>query len=375
MERRRAVHRVAVVYAPDLSGERHRHEQVTQAKLAARLGALNGCDFAGEYNPSADHLHSIYFVPNDTLVGIEQARALGIEGEDDLFGAVVPYPFVATKVISHPLVEPGARAPEGWSVDFGQRVQAAVLPGFSAFAPRDARRAGESLLRRGPLRLKPALAKGGLGQVVVTGTIELEAALDRLDTSELAQHGIVLEENLAEVTTYSVGQVRTAGMMASYWGTQHLTPDNAGAAVYGGSDLFVVRGDFEALLRFEAPEEIRMAVAQARTYDAAAFECFPGLLASRRNYDIARGRDAAGHWRSGVLEQSWRMGGASGAEIAALEAFQANPSLHAVHACTVERYGEGFTPPHGATLYFQGADERVGPMIKYAMVKPHANQG
>ncbi len=75
----------------------------------------------------------------------------------------------------------------------------------------------------------------------------LDAALAALDPAELAHHGLVLEEDLTEVTTYSVGQVSVAGLVASYWGTQRLTPDNRGAAVYGGSDLVVARGGFEAL--------------------------------------------------------------------------------------------------------------------------------
>ena len=363
------------VYAPEGCGELRRHERITHAIIAERIAALKGFDFAGEYKPSAQHRTPIYLLPSDTLVGIEAANALGIRGEDALFGAVVPHPFVATKAITHLLVDPEARAPEGWSPEFGRLVSEAVLSGFSAFTPEDAHRAGESLLRRSPLRLKSVRAKGGLGQVVVTGLPELTAALGAVDAAELAEHGLVLEQNLVEVTTYSVGQVRVAGMVASYWGTQQLTPDNSGLAVYGGSDLFVVRGDYDALLGFKAPEEIRVAVAQARTYDAAAFQCFPGMFASRRNYDIARGRNAEGHWCSGVLEQSWRVGGATGAELAALEAFQAASGLRAVRASTVELYGEGHVPPPGATLYFQGVDEQAGPMIKYAMVKLDANQG
>jgi hypothetical protein len=72
-----------------------------------------------------------------------------------------------------------------------------------------------------------------------------------------------------------------------------------------------------------------------------------------------------------VLEQSWRIGGASGAEIAALEAFLATPALRAVRAATVERYGEGHAPPPHATIYFRGTDERDGPMTKYALVEPY----
>ena len=66
------------------------------------------------------------------------------------------------------------------------------------------------------------------------------------------------------------------------------------------------------------------------------------------------------------------MGGASGAEIAALEAFRADPASRAVRARTVELYGPDHAPPPGATVYFHGTDERVGPMLKYALVEPYA---
>jgi Protein of unknown function (DUF3182) len=285
----------------------------------------------------------------------------------------VPHAFVATKAITHPLVAPDARAPAGWSADLSRRLGDAVLRGFSAFAADDARRAGARLLPQGSVRLKPVRATGGRGQSVVSGEAELEAALAAADAGELSEHGLVLEENLAEVSTHSVGQVRVAGMVATYWGTQRLTPDNTGESVYGGSDLLVARGGFEALLALDLSAEARLAVAQARAYDEAAMGCFPEMFASRRNYDVVQGLDAAGRRRSGVLEQSWRVGGASGAEIAALEAFRADPALRAARASTVEEYGEGAPPPPpGATVYFRGVDERVGPITKYATVEPAA---
>ena len=57
-------------------------------------------------------------MPSDTLVGLEAARALGVNSEHDLFGGVVPHAFVATKVITHPLVRPRAPAPAGWAHGF-----------------------------------------------------------------------------------------------------------------------------------------------------------------------------------------------------------------------------------------------------------------
>jgi Protein of unknown function (DUF3182) len=208
---------------------------------------------------------------------------------------------------------------------------------------------------------------------VVADAAALAAALEAVDAAELAGYGLVLEEDLTGVTTYSVGQVRVAELVATYCGTQRLTPDNGGAAVYGGSNLVIVRGGFDALLGLDLPEEARLAVAQARAYDAAATELFPGLFASRRNYDVARGLGVGGRRPCGVLEQSWRLGGASGAEIAALEAFRAEPALQAVRASTVEIYGEGEPPPPHATVYFRGVDERVGPLTKYTLAEPYGD--
>ncbi len=258
---------------------------------------------AGEYNCSVCYLGRVYFVPSNTLIGIEQAAQLGITGERDLFGGVVPYPFVATKIITHPLIEPNVLAPEGWSDTFPRHVQSAVLEGYSVFTADQAQAAGKRLLESGPIRLKPVHATAGRGQKVIRSTTELADALALVSPAELAGGGLVLEENLSAVATYSVGQVRVADLTASYYGSQRLTNDNAGDEVYGGSDLVVVRGDFDALSRLSLSESLRLAVEQARVYDAAT-SAFPGMFASRRNYDVAQGLNAHGQWRSGVLEQS-----------------------------------------------------------------------
>ncbi|HEX8166301.1 MAG TPA: DUF3182 family protein [Beijerinckiaceae bacterium] len=358
-----------VVHAPPDLGFADPHEEATRREIARRLAGLRGAEFAGPYEPALPYLPPVYFVTGATLVGIAAAQALGIRCEHDLFGGVVPHAFVATKAITHPLVRPDAEAPDGWSEDFPERVRHAALAGFSAFSHADAAEAGARLLAQGPVRVKPVQATAGRGQTVVADAAALADALAPMDAAELAVYGLVLEENLTNVTTYSVGQVRVADLVATYWGTQRLTFDGGGEAVYGGSDLVVARGGFDALLALGPSEEARLAVAQARAYDEAAGACFPGLFASRRNYDVAQGLDAEGRRRSGVLEQSWRMGGASSAEIGALEAFRADPDLAAVRASSMEVHGGGEPPPHAA-VYFRGVDERLGPLVKYAVVEP-----
>ncbi|HYG86650.1 MAG TPA: DUF3182 family protein [Azospirillum sp.] len=365
--------RGAVVCLPGERGYECSHERATCFEVAKRLAVLKGFDAVWEYDAATRYPGPVYFLPSDTLVGVEAANALGIRGEHDLFGGVVPSSVVGTKAITHPLVGPDAEAPAGWSRDFGHRVQDVVLSGFSAFTFRDARRAGMRLLEHGPVRVKRVQETGGRGQTVVFDAAGLEAVLEAVDPAELAQCGLVLEENLADVTTYSVGQVRVADLVASYHGTQRLTPDNGGAPVYGGSELVVVRGEFDAMPGLGLAEEVRLAVMQGRAYDAAASQCFPELFASRRNYDVAQGLDQRGRRRSGVLEQSWRIGGASSAEIAALEAFRADPLLRAVRAICIEAYGESEVPPPNATVYFRGVDERVGFITKYTLVEPYGD--
>src|SRR5213594_3362708 len=78
-----------VVYRPDGS-DRAAHDHAACREVARRLAALKGYAFAGEHSDCARYSHALYFVPTDTLVGAERARALGIANENDLFGGVVP---------------------------------------------------------------------------------------------------------------------------------------------------------------------------------------------------------------------------------------------------------------------------------------------
>jgi hypothetical protein len=365
-------HGAVVTYSPGATDKAVGHQASTRKEIARRLAALMGIAWEGEYDPLRRYAVPPYFVPSITLTS-ETAARVGVRGECDLFGGVVPYPFVATKTITHPLVGAGSRAPPGWSVEFPRRVADVALDGFSAFAKEDALVAGRRLLERGPVRVKPATGIAGLGQSVVDDAAALAHALDAIDAEEMARSGVVVEQNLVQVNTFSVGRVCVADVVTTYVGTQCLTTNNRGLPIYGGSDITVVRGGFDALLALKLSEDVRLAIAQARAYDDAAMQCFDGFFASRRNYDVAQGPDAAGRRRSGVLEQSWRLGGASGAEIGALEAFSADPSLRTVRAISREIYGEAPALPADAAVYFSGTDAHTGPLTKYAWTEPYAD--
>lgn len=361
-----------IAYTQGLRGYANEHEQMTRMEVVRRLAQLKGYAVAEEF--AEPPLGKIYRVPSDTLVGTERAQALGIRSRDDFFGGIVPHPFVSTKAITHPLVAPGAQAPEGWSPHFSRMVGDAVLPGFTAFTRDDAATAADRLLVAGPIRVKLVRETGGNGQTVVRSRAEFDTCLADIADEMLARDGVVIEQNLRQVETLSVGQVHVAGIVATYYGVQRLTRNRKGAEVYGGSDLTVVRGDFQALLALELSREVRIAVEQALLYDSAAQAAFPGLLASRINYDVAQGLMPDGSWRSGVLEQSWRAGGATGAEIAALEAFQADPQRHRVRASGHEIHGPLQDLPPGAVVYFRGVDDAVGPLTKYTTLSSDEHQ-
>ena len=343
------------------------HTASTRHDLAQRLAALLGHEFRGEYGPTAPLPGGpCYFIPADTLCAAE-AEALGIHGEHDLFGGVVPHPFLTTKTIRHPAIGPDARVPEGWSHALWQHMGDSVLPGFSAFTPADVREAGRRLLGRGPVRLKLANGIGGSGQSTAADTAELDAAIAALDPGDVHRHGVVVELNLDAPVTYSIGCVTVGDWQIAYHGTQQNTVDHRGNEVYGGSDLDVVRGGFDALLRLDLTAAQRLAVEYAMRYDAAVSRAYPGFFASRRNYDVASGTDRTGGDQCGVLEQSWRIGGASPAEIAALDAFNRDPALHRVRVQCCERYADQ-PPPTGATVHYRGDDGQAGMLCKYSLV-------
>ncbi|MGE8468426.1 MAG: DUF3182 family protein [Pseudomonas putida] len=344
------------------------HEHAVHLKLADGLAQLLGCPHIEPAQP-ATATDRYYYLPTETLVDPQRHAAMGIRTEQDLFGGLVAYPYMATKAISHPLPA-DASFPPGWTDAFALQASDALLRGYTVFSKTDARNAARLLLRDGPLRVKPVLACAGRGQQVIDTADALEPLLADMDDQALAVWGLVLEEDLSEVQTFSVGQVRVAGLTCSYHGTQQLTHDHQGTEVYGGSDLVVVRGDYQALLQLPMEDHLRLAINQAMAYERAAEQHFPGFVASRRNYDIARGTTAQGHLRSGVLEQSWRLGGASSAELLALQAFADEPTLQRVRASTHEVFG---TPdlPTDATLFYQGIDSELGQFSKFARIREH----
>ena len=352
------------LYSPSEQSGGNRHDQMSREVLVARLAALLRIPLIRQVETTDDVGPDILLVPRETIVdGSEASRPFSAS---TLLGGRVPHPFVATKAITHGLISHDAARPAGWSNAMADRLGDAALNGYTAFTASDAIEAGLRLLRTGPARVKEVNGKASLGQTVVKTADELRAVIAEQDPDELARVGIVIEENMSEVETYSVGSLSVAGLEISYVGDQQETVDHKGRNVYGGTRLRCVRGGLDRLTHLGLAPEAVEAIRCAAVFDDAARRAYPSMVLTRRNYDVLAGRDASDRRRVGVLEQSWRVGGATGAEVAALEAFAHGPDLDFVNTATVEVYGDAAIPAHAVT-YFSGVDPVVGPMTKYAM--------
>ncbi|MBN3966108.1 DUF3182 family protein [Pseudomonas gregormendelii] len=362
--------RKKLVVAHSVRAQAPQHEVETNRALARWLAQILGLKFGGSYDASVHGGRELYLLPTQTLVGVAAARELGVRGPEDLWGGYVDHDFICTKAISHGLFSRDACAPEGWSPLFSERVRNVVLDGLSVFSLEDARPAAEHLLQSGPIRLKPVHACAGRGQEVVKTLQQFDTILARPDAQSLFSEGVVLEQDLQNVITHSVGQSFIGDQVLSYCGDQYLTEDAHGEQVYGGSNLLVVRGYYEDLLELPLAEDVRLAIRQAQVFDSAADEAYPGFYASRRNYDIAQGLDSGGQVRSGVLEQSWRMGGASSAEVAALQSFVNDPGMRAIRVSSVETYVDQPLPADAIEVY-RGPAENSDFLLKYVTVKSY----
>jgi Protein of unknown function (DUF3182) len=83
---------------------------------------------------------------------------------------------------------------------------------------------------------------------------------------------------------------------------------------------------------------------------------------------VGQGIDYEGQLRSGVLESSWRVGGATAAELAALTKFADDPSVNMVEASHLEKFGQDCNAPPEAIIHFRGDDPEVGPLLRYTLV-------
>jgi len=339
-------------------------EEACLTHTAERIARLLQYDYGRVGDAVLDAQQRIYFVPDHTLTAVEAER-LGVRTERDLFGGVVPHAFVATRAATHAPISADADVPQNWSYALARILSGCVLRGFSAFSHGDARLAAQRLLRTGPVRLDCGDTEASRN--MLSDMDEFDEALDGIAVIDVATQGVVIEQALAEQTTYVVGRARVANECVSYVGTRRTARIECGRRIHAGCDLAVVPGDFTALDRVGLSTEARYAVLKAARYDEAISHAYRSSFASRRSYDVILGHDRHGAARMGVRGPSWSVAAESPAEIAAMAAFRDVPGLQCLRASTYEAFGD-VDVPTDAMVYYKCDDANHGSLTKYCTI-------
>jgi hypothetical protein len=321
--------------------------------VGERLAGLLGGKVCNIENSGNDR----YFLPHAALTK-SVSEPMGIRTEDDLFGGVVEIASHRDKAILHPRVPDYEQNCIWHSSKFADLVSGAVLPGFSVFSAADAHRALRQLQAEGyVVRGKDPTRDGSGGQWVIKDEAHLNSIMASLPEEQILNHGLVLESNLETLETLSIGQIYLNGKFYSYYGNQESTTSPKGNQTYGGTTLTMMRGPFEDLAQSVDDPHLSRAIEQARTV-YSAYSVYDPLI-SRANFDVVQGQTANHEFLSGVVDQSLRIGGATPAEVMAIEALQRDPSTKQVTAEVKIRWNpEPLNPSDGGVVFFDHARKR-----------------
>jgi uncharacterized protein DUF3182 len=257
------------------------------------------------------------------------AKKLGILKPSDFYGGAVDHLQQTEKSVLHPGVE--GYHPRYFSPEFARLVKDSVLPGFSVFGKENALEGFEKLKRMGGVRLKLLPNSDGHGQFKVSSMGGLKRVLAKIDEAQLAEFGAVLEPDLFEAETVSVGEIVIGGGDYSFLAFQKDDIDPGDRRNrYMGADLITVRGPMTELLKLDQARSAAIQVRQAIAFHGA-YSYFNPVL-SRVSYDVLSGVDSNGEAHSGVTDITARLGGSCPAVMLGVRALDNDPKIQAVRA-------------------------------------------
>lgn len=277
---------------------------------------------------------SAYIVPGVTL-DTATATQLLIKNETDMYGAAVPNFDMIGKSILHQSVS--NNAPPFYNSAFARTVEqnGLVLPGVTGFSVQDLldsyRAVGTP--SRG-LRLKQSNESDGNGQHEIVGIEHLRKLLNAIGELELANHGAIIEPNLEQKKTNSVGFFKLGNDQYVFVADQLNGNTDERDRYLGGENIVVTRGEFQALddllMRLRDPRQ--EVVSKAMVFLKHYFEYFPNSITSRLSVDVLSGFHAGFGKLSGITDITGRLGGLCPATILAAQHLQDNPRHEAVAA-------------------------------------------
>ena len=363
-----------MTYSLDVATPRDGHEASTRKRDRAALGGFHRVRLRGRIRPAAALRHAAllrsarHVDERNRLASRhpERARSLRWRGAPPVRGHQDDHASVGRRSVA-------VRPPGG-------------APNFPAASPTSCWRASVRSPRRTPCgpaadcsnaarcASSPRTGIAGLGQIRVNNATELAHALDAIDARG---NGSIRRGHRAESGRRDHVQRRPGPRGGSRRHIlRHAVPDDEQSRRGGLRRL----GDHRGAGRLRRAAGLAVARRHpARDRPGARLRrrgerCFPGFFASRRNYDVAQGRDASGSSSFGraraivAAGRRERRGNRRAGSVS-------RRSVAADRACDVARSLRRCAGAAGRTpsSISRGVDPHVGPLTKYAWTEPHAD--
>ncbi|MEN9328743.1 MAG: hypothetical protein RI947_1551 [Candidatus Parcubacteria bacterium] len=295
--------------------------------VAQKIASKLGLPYTGEV---ADEPHrNAFLVPQRTYVRGENIRPDILES--DFYGTLVDNIEHVEKAVLHPSVS--SRIPPYYSTEFADRVSGFVLPGLTAFSKDDMLSAYINLQREHPIpyRLKLPDQSDGHGQFIIASEEDLKQYLESMSSKEIALKGLVLEPQLQDPQTISVGYCVLGEDAYSFVSFQKNDTGEDGRMRYAGAEVMVVRDGMDELSQVvdhldssgHSVTHVDEAIQASIGFHQALSLYNP--VSSRLSFDHVRGLDGTGAMRGGITDITGRLGGTCPALIMAIEHLDSNP--------------------------------------------------
>ncbi len=321
--------------------------------LAQYLASITGRIFAGEIFSPRRLGSGDYLLPHKPI-SLEEGRQFGIINPDQIFGAVIE-PIYAEKSIFHKTVPNAKFVPSKFPHEFATFLndKGIVLIGYTAFSIEDVEKAYDLITDAGyAVRVKHPLGSSSTKQFRAKSKKQVLDFVRSEEVATLRKFGMILEVNLlnpndkrADVEGFSGGWTQLEGNIYSYLGRQ-MFAETGTTDRYIGTRLQMVRGSVDNLGEV-ADSLVYQDVYRQLEKVAEATKLLPYLIGSRMNFDfiygVREGIDGIILDESPsvyVVEQSFRVGGASGAELVGIEYLKNNHEEASVTAVSRVHYGK-----------------------------------
>lgn len=295
--------------------------------VAQNVAAYLGLSYYDE-KPIRVKADQLYQVPAVTLVRDSVPNSIGTV--EDFYGTLVNHRSQVGKAILHKSVS--SNAPGFYSPDFAHRVRDLVLPGFSAFSKADLIRTFKKheSTQTHSFRLKLPEKSDGHGQYQIRDQEHLDQILKTQSDKVVAEEGLVIEADLHDAQTISVGFAVLGNDTYSFIADQRNDVAE-GRQRYLGAGVIVIRGDMRRLVdATQSGSNHEKAVRTAQVFYDHYSHFDP--VASRLSFDYLTGYDKQREHLSGITDITARLGGTCPALLLSVLELKKNPQATAVKA-------------------------------------------